>query len=128
MIAADTNVLVRLATQDDLKQCAIVTQLLEHHQVLVLRTVLLEAEWVLRARYQRTNKEIGSFFKWLLESQNIEVEDPETLAQAIELYSDGMDFADSLHLVGSKGLGFHTFDRELARRAKRAGIDVILLK
>ena len=48
MIAFDTNLLVRAATNDDPPQVAVVRQLLALSAVFIPRTVLLETEWVLR--------------------------------------------------------------------------------
>ena len=52
MIVVDTNVLVRLLVIDDPRQCALVRSLFESETIRVLRSVLLESEWVLRARLQ----------------------------------------------------------------------------
>ena len=54
MIAFDTNLLVRIAVNDDEKQAEIAEQLLETHQVFIPRTVLLETEWVLRSIYKKS--------------------------------------------------------------------------
>ena len=47
MIAFDTNLLVRLAVNDDQQHAEIAEHLLETHQIFIPHTVLLETEWVL---------------------------------------------------------------------------------
>lgn len=51
MIALDTNVVVRLLVDDDPIQTRRARKLLETRSALVLPTVLLETEWVLRGAY-----------------------------------------------------------------------------
>ena len=62
MIAFDTNLLVRLATNDQPQQAAIAEQLLQSNEVFISRTVLLETEWVLRSRYKIVTQQISGFF------------------------------------------------------------------
>ena len=52
MIAADTNVLVRLVTDDEPRQTAQARQLFETETIFLAKTVLLETEWVLRRLYR----------------------------------------------------------------------------
>jgi predicted nucleic-acid-binding protein len=42
--------------------------------VFISRTVLLETEWVLRARYKKTKDQLQGFFIALLASENAVVE------------------------------------------------------
>ncbi len=62
MIAFDTNLFVRIAVNDDLKQAELAEQLLDSNEVFVPRTVLLETEWVLRSVYKKSRTEIGQYF------------------------------------------------------------------
>ncbi|MCK5870389.1 MAG: PIN domain-containing protein [Methyloprofundus sp.] len=62
MIAFDTNLLVRLATNDQPQQAEIAEQLLKSNEVFISRTVLLETEWVLRSRYKIVAQQISDFF------------------------------------------------------------------
>lgn len=48
MIALDTNVVVRLLVDDHPQQTRRARRLLEARPVIILPTVLLESEWVLR--------------------------------------------------------------------------------
>ena len=51
MRAVDANVVVRYLTNDDAEQAARARRLLERETTFVPITVLLEAEWMLRAVY-----------------------------------------------------------------------------
>lgn len=50
MIALDTNILVRFFVRDDEGQALKARALIAASQVLILTTVLMETEWVLRSR------------------------------------------------------------------------------
>jgi predicted nucleic-acid-binding protein len=50
----------------------------------------------------------------------IHVEDASVVAQALDWFAAGMDFADALHLASSRAAdGFATFDRKLATQARK---------
>ena len=52
MISIDTNILVRLFTNDDKKQARFAEQLIENNAIYIAKSVLLETEWVLRYTYE----------------------------------------------------------------------------
>ena len=74
MIALDTNMLVRALVADHPEQVAVVRQLIAGDTVFISRTVLLETEWVLRARYKRMAAELLNFFRALLETDDAVIE------------------------------------------------------
>lgn len=121
MIAPDTNILVRLLVADDAEQTERARRLFERGGVLVLKTVLLETEWVLRARYQLERARIAEFFRHLAETDGVELEHDAACRSALQAYTQGMGFADALHAAsaGAMDMEFHTFDRELQRKAKK---------
>ena len=51
MIAVDTNVVIRLLTGDDQDQATRARELFETETIWLPKTVILEAEWVLRRLY-----------------------------------------------------------------------------
>ena len=80
----------------------------------VPRSVLLEAEWVLRAVYECAPAKIIPALRALGGLPNVSVEDPELAARAMDYAEAGMDFADSLHLAAAAGCeGVLTFDKRL---------------
>lgn len=120
MIAIDTNVIVRFLTRDDPVQAARARDLIGTGSVLVLQTVILECEWVLRTRYRFDRAVIARGLRQLLGIPGVEVDEAETTARALDLHEQGFDFADALHLASSRRAdAFATSDHALRRRARR---------
>ena len=128
LIALDTNVLVRCLTLDDPRQVPAAQILLGHpNGVFVAKTVLLELEWVLRVAYTLAPTVIHEAMIKLLGLPNLSLENPSQVAQALEGYSRGLDFADALHLVSATAdEGMFTFDAKFVRAAAAAGHSVHL--
>lgn len=122
MIAFDTNLLVRALVVDNPNQVAVVRQLIASDTIFISRTVLLETEWVLRARYKKTRRQLTEFFTALLEIDSTVVEDAEAVSHALDWYANGADFADALHLATCGNAVMHTFDRDFCKAAREAGI------
>ena len=121
MIAFDTNMLVRLAVDDDPQQADLAENLLREHRVWISRTVLLETEWVLRSRYQISAERIHAFFQLMRTSENAELEDADVVVKALSWYGQGADFADALHLAVCADIELHTFDRDFCKAARSSG-------
>lgn len=120
MIALDTNVVVRLLVNDDPAQTRRARKLLETRNVLILPTVLLETEWVLRGAYEIGRLAIAGSMRKLLGLPNVEVAKAQPVALALEWFEAGLDFADALHLaLAEDAHRLVTFDVRLARRARR---------
>jgi predicted nucleic-acid-binding protein len=120
MIAVDTNVLVRLLTNDDPSEAKRALRLMESDDILIPKTVLLETEWVLRHGYVIAREVISQAFQSLLGLANVEPEDSKAVTQALAWYEDGLDFADALHLASSpKADRFATFDRDFVKKASK---------
>jgi predicted nucleic-acid-binding protein len=122
MIAFDTNLLVRALVMDNPEQVAIARRLMAQDTVFISRTVLLETEWVLRSRYNKSRSELLAFFGALLETENTVVETAEAIGHAVDWYAQGADFADALHLAACGSAVMHTFDRDFCKAAREAGI------
>src|SRR5688572_8896640 len=121
MIAVDTNVVVRLLTDDDPKQSASARSLFEAESIWIGKTVLLETDWVLRSLYGFDEIAVRDAFTKLLGLKNIYAEDEGSVGAALALTVDGIELADALHLTSRpSGATFASFDRSLVRRAKRA--------
>ena len=120
-ITLDTNALVRLLIADDHQQSAAVQSLCETHQVLLLRTVLMESEWLLRGRFGVDRSTIQAFFTGLADSENVELEGETQTREALAAYCAGMDFAAAMHMVSAGGVPLHTFDEKFAKRAVKRG-------
>jgi predicted nucleic-acid-binding protein len=120
MLAVDTNIVVRYIARDHAAQAARADRLFHTQQILLLKTVILETEWVLRYRYGFDRQAIVVSLRALAGSPQVHVEDAPVVAQALDWYAAGMDFADALHLASSQTADqFVTFDRKLAAKAAK---------
>ena len=122
MIAADTNVVVRLLTRDDKEQSRSAEHLFRENQVFVPDTVLLETVWVLTSAYSFEPSQIVDGLKRLLGLPTVVISNAEAISNAVAWYEQGLDFADALHLATSQNAGqLATFDREFVKRARGMG-------
>ena len=128
MAALDTNVVLRLIVGDDPKQVRGAEKLVASEACTVAPSVLMECEWVLRGSYRLDAALIAASFRDLLALQNIDALDPVLTQLALQGYEAGLDFADALHAAQRRdGDRFVTFDRQLARRAPKAGVLAVSL-
>jgi len=119
MIAVDTNILVRLVTNDSPKQVQKAVKVISNQNIFVAKTVILEMEWVLRSAYKLEANYICKAIHAILGLANVETEDASDIFQALEWYKQGLDFADALHLASCKQVDqFITFDEKFSRQAK----------
>ncbi len=128
MIALDTNALVRLLIVDDGAQCQAVRRLASQQRILLLRTVLLEAEWLLRGRFKLERSLILAFFAGLADTENVVIEDEAAVRRALGAYGQGLDFADAMHWASAGDTPLHSFDEKFVKRASKLGGQVKLIK
>jgi predicted nucleic-acid-binding protein len=119
MRAIDTNVLVRLIARDDSRQ-ALLAEAFVEQGAWVSVLALAEATWVLATVYELSSKDLAKAIEMLLNHQDLTLQDPETVAAALELFraKPALGFSDCLILqlamkAGHLPLG--TFDRNLAK-------------
>jgi len=121
VIAVDTNVVVRILTDDDPVQTRRAKALFEREAIFVPKTVMIEADWVLRRAYGIAREAVVASFLNLLGLPNVFCEDSAAVVEAIGWTANGMDFADAVHLASSRDAdGFATFDGDLIKQARRA--------
>jgi predicted nucleic-acid-binding protein len=119
MRAVDTKVLVRLIARDDSRQAASAENFIEKGAwVSVL--ALAEATWVLSTVYELNSAALASAIAMLLDHRNLVLQDPDTIAAALELFraKPALGFTDCLMLQLARKAGhlpLGTFDRNLAR-------------
>jgi predicted nucleic-acid-binding protein len=119
MRAVDTNVLIRLVTRDDRRQTAAAESFVSKG-AWVSTLVLMEATWVLTAVYDLTHGEIVTAVEMLLHHRDLTLQDPESVAAALEQYRKrpALGFSDCLILETARKAGhipLGTFDRNLAK-------------
>ncbi|OQX19031.1 MAG: hypothetical protein BWK80_37380 [Desulfobacteraceae bacterium IS3] len=119
MIAVDTNIIVRLLTNDDVSQARRAAEIIRNNEVFVTKTVLLETEWVLRYAYRIDRNTLADSVKRFLSLSNVHAEDPGSVTKAISWHESGLDFADALHLASAnRAEKFVTFDRDMVKKSK----------
>lgn len=128
MVSIDTNIVVRLLVNDDPLQTARAVALFKAHKIFIAKTVVLESEWVLRAVYGLDRKKVNAAILALISLEDIVVEDDAVLFTALEAHSNGLDFADALHLASSRRADkFATFDTALRARAIKQNIQPLVV-
>jgi predicted nucleic-acid-binding protein len=123
MVGIDTNVLVRYIAQDDAKQAALATKLIESLSTaepgFISLVTLVEAVWVMEDVYAATRERIGDIVEGLLQSEALVVEAAESAWRALTSFRAGKaDFADCLiaRVCAREGCSVTwTFDRTAAR-------------
>jgi predicted nucleic-acid-binding protein len=123
MTALDTNVLVRVLTDDDPAQVEAARVLLATDDTFwVPVTVLLETAWVLEAIYELDVPTVADGLRHFLGLPNVEVDRPQRVAQALQWYEDGLDIADAVHLALSQDADrLATFDQAFVRDGSERG-------
>jgi predicted nucleic-acid-binding protein len=128
MIAVDTNIIVRLLTQDDAEQYQKAHRLFASNEIFIADSVILECEWVLRFAYQFESPQINTALTKLFGLPNVHVTHTALLAQTLAWHSQGLDFADAFHLAFSQHCKtFYSFDNKMVKAAKTIdGCKVVL--
>jgi predicted nucleic-acid-binding protein len=126
MIAIDTNLVVRYLTADDLDQTSRARQIINNDIVFVPTTVMLEVEWVLRSIYRLSRSDCLNGMRDFAGLPTVTIEDSTVVAKALDLFGQGMDFADALHLLKAQHCEtFVTFDRKFMKAAQAAGYETV---
>jgi len=108
MRAADTNISVRLITQDDPAQAQIAQGLLQE-PMLILPTVLMETVWVLESTYKMPRSMVSHHLRQLLGYPLMQIESGEAVLWALDKFDEGADFADALHIALAAEAGASSF-------------------
>ena len=130
MIGLDTNVLVRYIMQDDGKQAALATQLVESLTLddpgFVSLVTVVELYWVLGTSYALSRAQIGAALDALIRSKQLLVEQSDQIVRALRVYgASSADLPDCLLERVAKAAGCEkvmTFD---VGASKHAGMTLI---
>lgn len=129
-VTVDTNILVRVAVQDDPYQGKLAERVLREAEVIAIAVpVLCEFVWVLSRAYRYTINDIASAIERLTSSESVAVDRPAVDAGLAALKAGG-DFADGVIAFEGRRLGgevFVSFDREAIRLIKAVGGETRLL-
>ncbi len=130
MIGLDTNVLVRYIMQDDVKQAAMATEVMESFTAdepgFVPLVAVVELSWVLAACYELTRQQVVRVLDLLLRTKTVVVDRADDVTNALRVFkASSADFADCLIARSAAGAGCTktiTFD---VGAAKVAGMALI---
>jgi len=125
VIGLDTNVLVRYIMQDDAKQSAVATQLIEscsaESRGFVPLVSVVELFWVMSSAYELDKDQLFEAFDGLLRTKELVIEQAEIVWKALRMFQTAkVDFADCLIERSAAAMGCEktmTFDRSAAKRA-----------
>jgi len=129
-ITADTNVLVRVITEDDEQQSKVAQAELANADVVALALpALCELVWVLSQSYKVPLPEVAEAIRRLVNAVNIVVNRPADEA-GLAMLDAGGDFADGIIAYEGSWLGaeiFVSFDKTAAKLMEARGESVRLL-
>jgi predicted nucleic acid-binding protein len=121
MKLVDTNILVRLITQDNpsaAKRCRNLL-LYSDEDIFITDVAIAETIWVLNNTYGYNKGEVTRKLIPLLTSPRIEFSDRELLQQALVLYGEyGVSFIDAYHTALGRRAGYdaiYSYDRDFER-------------
>jgi predicted nucleic-acid-binding protein len=124
MISLDTNILVRLLTNDDPRQAqkaraALDLALQDQHQIWVSLVVTCELVWVFQRLYGYDKAQLTLALNALLKFSGLEMENPKAVKTALDaMRYTSADFADILlgYLSAEHGAAHVlTFDKKAAK-------------
>jgi predicted nucleic-acid-binding protein len=128
-ITADTNVLVRAVTEDDVEQSKAAKSVLRNADIVALTiSSLCELVWVLQ-RYKIRPDDIAETIRGLINSKNVVV-NRSTAEAGLTMLDAGGDFADGVIAYEGNWLGadtFVSFDKKAVRLMEAQGMSARLL-
>ena len=122
MLGIDTNVLLRLLIADDAAQTRrarrlVETSLARNEPILVSLLVMIEAERVLRSRYEFDKSESVAALHRLLEARELASEDEPAIEEALFHWKNSTaGFTDCLIAAHNRRVGCHATATAFSRR------------
>jgi predicted nucleic-acid-binding protein len=123
MIGIDTNVLVRIAVQDNPRETKAAQAFLSGRSAedpaFITTVVLAELAWVLDRSYGFSHEALHDVFEWVMESSNIVVEQAELVESAVaharEVRAGIADAIIAAIATDAGATRIMTFDRDAAK-------------
>lgn len=130
-ITADTNILIRIVTEDDPGQSRTAQRIVAEASVVAIpMPVLTEFCWVLDRLYKIGREDIARAVRTITAGENVVVDAP-AVSAGLAMLEAGGDFADGVIAHDGKWLGaetFVSFDRKAVKLLGRQGEKVMLLE
>jgi hypothetical protein len=125
MIGLDTNVLIRYIAQDDKKQSALATNLInsltKESPGFITLVSVIELVWVMQSCYKSTKMEVVKILETLIATRELIIENTETVIRATRVFSSSRaDFSDCLIERSANKAGCEysvTFDENAIKHA-----------
>jgi len=119
MRAVDTNLLVRLITNDDEAQARVAEEFIAAG-AWIPHVVLVEVMWVLASAFDLSRARLAEAIDMLLNHTSLAIQDSEVVSAALANFRQhaGVEFSDCLALETARRAGhlpFGTFDRRFSR-------------
>jgi predicted nucleic-acid-binding protein len=123
VIGLDTNVIVRYLAQDDLRQAAAATRLIEgslsaEARGFVSIVTLAEVVWVMSSNYRAARAAVADIVEGLLTAPQLAIEKADVIWRALRAFRDSKaDFSDAVIVELGRDAGCSktvTFDRQAA--------------
>jgi len=123
VIGLDTNVIVRYLAQDEPRQAAAATRLIEGSLTAEARgfvsiVTLAEVVWVMSSNYRAARKAVADIVEGLLTAPQLTIEQAEVVWRALRAFRDSKaDFSDAVIVELGRDAGCSktvTFDRQAA--------------
>lgn len=129
-ITADTNILIRLLTEDHPGQSRIAQEEVLRSEIVALTLpTLCEVAWVLSSRYRLPAADIAAALRGLIAAANVST-DHQAVEAGLAVLDAGGDFADGVIAYEGSALGadsFVSFDRKAVRLLMEQGRSARLL-
>ena len=124
-ITADTNLLVRMTTNDDKSQARTAFRILTAaERIFVPLPCIVEFVWVLERTYSFSRNQVAEAVETLVASENVST-DTMAVEVGLRVHAAGGDFADGVIASAGAGMGaemFVSFDRKAVARVSEIGI------
>jgi predicted nucleic-acid-binding protein len=123
VIGLDTNVVVRYLAQDDVRQAAIATRLIEgslsaEARGFVSIVTLAEIVWVMSSNYRAARPAVADIVEGLLTAPQLTIEKADVIWRALRAFRESKaDFSDAVIVELGRDTGCSktvTFDRHAA--------------
>lgn len=129
-ITADTNILVRVAVNDDPEQARLARDLLREAEIIIITLpALCELVWVARRGYRRSGAEIAASILQLISAPGVQI-DRQAVAAGLAMLDARGDFADGVIAFEGRRLGgevFASFDRQAVQLIAEGGGETLLV-
>ena len=108
-VTADSNVLIRVAVQDDLHQARRAAKILAEADLIAVPVpVLCEFVWVLRRGYKKSAADVSDAIRRLMRSANVTMNRP-VVEAGLSTLDAGGDFADGVICYEGEWMGAEEF-------------------